>query len=269
MAKYYGRILIKQCMKLNEEERFNILKSYRIKVKKYWINKAIKDVNLFRELLWFFSKIKRIGDKCWEWTASKKDNGSGQMYGQASFLGKKWTTHRISYRLFLSRIPDELFVCHTCDNHGCCNPCHLYLGTHQDNMDDMAERERQQSGENHWTRRMPEKITWSGDNNWTRKYPEKISRGEKHSKACVKGDDHWTRKDSSKIRGDNNGMRKHSEKVLRGEKHPRHKLSFKQIKKIRKLYATGKYTYQDLANRFKISKKQIGGLITLQRRIND
>lgn len=31
---------------------------------------------------------------------------------------------------------------HTCDNKMCCNPEHLIWGTHQENMDDMKERER-------------------------------------------------------------------------------------------------------------------------------
>jgi hypothetical protein len=54
---------------------------------------------------------------------------------------------RASWLLHRGPIGVGLFVCHTCDNKGCVNPDHLYLGTHEDNTRDAMNRERYQMGE--------------------------------------------------------------------------------------------------------------------------
>lgn len=46
-------------------------------------------------------------------------------------------------------VPSGLFVCHTCDNPPCCDPDHLFLGTLQDNTDDMVAKGRQAKGSTH------------------------------------------------------------------------------------------------------------------------
>ena len=54
--------------------------------------------------------------------------------------------HRVSYRLFKGE-PGSLFVCHHCDVRACVNPDHLFLGTVQDNADDMVRKGRSCKGD--------------------------------------------------------------------------------------------------------------------------
>ena len=45
-------------------------------------------------------------------------------------------------------------ICHRCDNPPCCNPNHLFAGTHDENMRDMVKKGRSQHGENHSSRKL-------------------------------------------------------------------------------------------------------------------
>lgn len=85
----------------------------------------------------FWNKVKKT-DSCWLWI------GSITMFGYGLFFvdDKKWPAHRYSYFLAHGQFPTDLHVRHKCDTPLCVNPEHLILGTHADNMRDMAERGR-------------------------------------------------------------------------------------------------------------------------------
>lgn len=56
------------------------------------------------------------------------------------------TAHRFAWEQLHGPVPDGKELCHKCDVRECVNPDHLYLGTRQDNMTDMARRERGKGG---------------------------------------------------------------------------------------------------------------------------
>lgn len=78
-------------------------------------------------------------DACWIWKGSK----IGMGYGRFNVNGKPINAHRYSYKIHIGEIPPKILVLHTCDNPSCCNPKHLFLGTHADNAIDMVKKKRQ------------------------------------------------------------------------------------------------------------------------------
>lgn len=81
------------------------------------------------------------GGECWEWHGGRKPTGYGRLWHE----GKHCYVHRLSFELFVGPIGD-LHVLHRCDNPPCCNPEHLFLGTHADNMTDRDAKGRASGG---------------------------------------------------------------------------------------------------------------------------
>jgi hypothetical protein len=98
------------------------------------------------EVLW--SKVDKKGeDDCWNWKGYKNVQG----YGRTWIDDHGYYAHRVIFNLAnpntinlsAPKDTDESgFLLHTCDNPSCCNPKHLWVGNHADNMADKVAKGR-------------------------------------------------------------------------------------------------------------------------------
>lgn len=105
------------------------------------------------DTFWNNVKITNNPDDCWEWQAGLHKQG----YGTVRF-GTMMLSHRVAWILSHGNIPNDLDVLHKCDNPPCCNPNHLFLGTHTDNMQDRERKGRHNApcGENNKKHKLTE-----------------------------------------------------------------------------------------------------------------
>jgi hypothetical protein len=85
----------------------------------------------------FWGRVQKT-EGCWIWIGYLDKAG----YGRIQRGKRNLAAHRLSFELHFGSIPDGLCVCHRCDNPACVHPDHLFLGTHQDNMEDSRKKGR-------------------------------------------------------------------------------------------------------------------------------
>lgn len=83
---------------------------------------------------------------CVLWTGPKNKAGYGILRNYTDGLHFP-RAHRLAWEYTNGPIPDGLEVCHSCDIPACVALAHLFLGTHADNMADMARKGRSARGE--------------------------------------------------------------------------------------------------------------------------
>lgn len=86
----------------------------------------------------FWERVLKTGSDCWEWQGALQNTG----YGVLSVRGSMQYAHRVAYSIQNGGIEEGAIICHRCDNPKCCNPGHLFAGTHKDNTADMYSKGR-------------------------------------------------------------------------------------------------------------------------------
>lgn len=85
----------------------------------------------------FWSKVEKTND-CWEWRAGVDSSGYGIFY----IKGTPIRASRFAWGVEFGEIPTGICVLHRCDNRLCVKPEHLFLGTKNDNVQDMIRKGR-------------------------------------------------------------------------------------------------------------------------------
>jgi|SRR5882672_6476060 len=79
---------------------------------------------------------------CFLWLGVVDQDGYGRAYGLGR-ARKYIRAHRAVYRETFGSVPFARQVLHKCDVRSCVNPAHLFVGTNDDNVEDMMRKERQ------------------------------------------------------------------------------------------------------------------------------
>jgi len=130
--------------------------------------KDVRELFKTRQFIWELAteeeKGKRIrahfennvikGPDCWDWKFKQKKF----TYPRMQFNKKvpRIAIHRYSYELYKGPIPEGMWVLHKCDNPRCSNPEHLFLGSSDDNINDMIGKKRHPHGEKHGCAKLTE-----------------------------------------------------------------------------------------------------------------
>lgn len=79
----------------------------------------------------FLSKINVVESGCWEWTASKTDDGYGLFYAKER---RNVLSHRFIFEYYYGELSPNLTIDHLCNNPNCANPIHLEEVTQKENI---------------------------------------------------------------------------------------------------------------------------------------
>lgn len=232
-----------------------------------------------KEIARFYPKIKTgLPDECWEWQGGRRPRRYGNWSVRRDKRTVQLAAHRVAFFLASSTDPHPLLVCHTCDNPPCCNPAHLFLGTVQDNSDDMKRKNRHHSprGSKCGSAKLTEaqileikEIFATLDPPMTRQEAMRhYGIGPSHLNRIIRGKT-WTHMPSPqdsldrKPRGNRHYARRHPEKVMRGEANGHAKLTPEQVQEIKRIFSTPNppVTQKEIAKQYGVCLSTVNHIV--------
>lgn len=177
-------------------------------------------------------KIKKYIDfsgpnGCWIWNGARTKAGYGNFLRVINGKQKQFYAHRYIYELKNGKIDDGLFCCHVCDVRACCNPDHIFLGTAKDNTHDAINKGRMHSIFTKTNTTFDELVKVYKDNHHT------ITSLAKHYSISSASIIALFKKNNIKLNSTISPKRKR-------------KYTQEQLKKAKELYATNRYTQQEV-----------------------
>lgn len=114
---------------------------------RFSIGERVPSKQLGRRLYTRIPLVERIFDKvymdpnsgCWIFYGAWNSAGYG-MIQREDAQRRKVLVHRKVWELAHGPIPAGLEACHKCDTPSCCNPDHIFLASHRENIRDAADK---------------------------------------------------------------------------------------------------------------------------------
>lgn len=93
----------------------------------------------------FWEKVDKSAgpDACWPWTGATQLRYKSKTVRQGRIgytPGRLLLAHRAALMLATGEDRPNHEACHSCDNPICCNPAHLFWGTHRENLHDYIRK---------------------------------------------------------------------------------------------------------------------------------
>lgn len=184
----------------------------------------------------FFSRITITDSGCWIWCGSLSPSG----YSQMTVQQKTVRAHRWSYERFVAPIPDGLVIDHLCRNPSCVNPNHLEPVTQRENTlrgISPAAKNAKKTHCIHGHEFTDANTIWKG--------------GTRACRTCQKAAELKYQRRIGRARG-----------LAVGERNGLSHLSERQVREMRRLYATGSYSTRALAAMFGVANGTAWKIVT-------